>query len=300
MTSVTVDDITLEYDEFGDPAAPPVLLIMGLATQMIAWPESFCEDLAGRGFRVIRFDNRDIGLSTKLDGQRVPGLFKRRLLEMLGRKVRVPYTLYDMARDAVGLLEKLGVQQAHVVGVSMGGMIAQLMALDHSHRVRSMTAIMTTNGAKGLPGPDTDVAIHIFARPRTMDREAALRHAVRTWELIGSRKYPTPKEELRAKALGFIERSFYPQGFVRQLAAVMSTATRAADLEHLRLPTLVIHGKEDRLVPVECGMDIARRVPGARLEVIEGMGHDLPRALLPRLADLIAGHIAGVDKAKAA
>lgn len=291
MQIETAHGIRLEYDEFGDRTAPPLLLIMGLATQMIAWPENFCESLADEGFRVIRFDNRDIGLSQKFDGHRVPGPLKLMLSSRFGLPIKVPYTLADMARDAIGLLDALAIDSAHVVGASMGGMIAQHIGFSHGERLRTLTSIMSTTGDRSLPGVDFEIVRAFLKRPdRNADRDAVIAHSMRLWRLIGSPELREPDDALRERIEASLDRSFYPPGFARQWAAIAADGSRTERLRKISAPTLVIHGKADRLVPTAGGVHTAEQIPGARLELIEGMGHDLPQPLLPRFADLITGH----------
>jgi pimeloyl-ACP methyl ester carboxylesterase len=291
MQIETAHGIRLEYDEFGDAKAPPLLLIMGLATQMIAWPEEFCESLAGAGFRVIRFDNRDIGLSQKFDGHRAPGALRLMMSSRFGLPIRVPYTLADMATDAVGLLDALDLPSAHVVGASMGGMIAQHVAFSHQQRLRTLTSIMSTTGDPSLPGVDFEIIRAFLRRPDSRaDRQTIVENSMRLWRLIGSPKFQESDEDLRNRIVASIERSFYPPGFSRQWAAIAADGNRAERLRRIEAPTLVIHGKEDRLVPTAGGIHTAEQVPGARLELFEHMGHDLPRPLLPKFAELITEH----------
>jgi pimeloyl-ACP methyl ester carboxylesterase len=295
MPTVEANGITLEYDWFGDESAPAILLIMGLGTQMIAWPENFCQSIADQGFRVIRYDNRDVGLSTKFEGEKPPGFLKLRLRSALGLKLKVPYTLNDMAGDAVGLMDSLGIERAHVVGASMGGMIAQLVAADYPQRTLSLTSIMSTTGHKKIPGPRRDVARHMFlSRPKGDSPEALLEHSVKTYRLIESPGYRSSDEELRAKVQASLSRTFYPPGFFRHISAIAANGSRAEVITKITAPTLVIHGAEDPLVPLEGGKDTAERIAGARLEIIEGMGHDLAPGLVPKLADLISGHASSV------
>ena len=296
MSSLRAKSLNIEYDEFGDRTAPAILLIMGLGTQMTAWPESLCHGLAECGFRVIRFDNRDVGLSDKFDGVKVPGLVRWKLMHMLGIKVRPPYTLADMADDGFGLLDALGVERAHLVGISMGGMIAQIMAGTRPERVRSLTSLASTSGAHGLPGPDAQLARHMFTRPRKASREYLIDHTVKTWRMIGSPAYPVSDEERHSKASAALDRSFYPQGYRRHLAAILGSASRIGLLGRIGTPTLVIHGDCDRLIPLECGRDTARRIPGSRLEIITGLGHDLPESFMPQLVDLVAAHAEAADR----
>jgi pimeloyl-ACP methyl ester carboxylesterase len=287
---VRANGIELAYDEFGESRNPVILLIMGLGTQMIAWPEEFCRGLAERGYRVIRFDNRDIGLSQKMDGVRVPHIVKVAAYSRLNLPIKVPYRLDTMAHDAIGLLDALDIGAAHLVGASMGGMIAQVMASHFPLRVLSLTSIMSTSGRKSLPGPQRKVALHMLRRPRTTNTSVLLDHSMRTWRLIGSPAYPPTDAALREKITLSFQRSFYPAGHTRHMAAIMASGDRVAVLKKVRAPTLVIHGKADPLVPVAGGIDTAHLVRGAKLELIDGMGHDLPQPLLAHFVDLISTH----------
>lgn len=287
---ITANGLRLAYDEFGEPDNPALLLIMGLGTQMIAWPEPFCEDLAARGYRVIRFDNRDIGLSEKMEGAPVPHPLKLLARSRFKLPMKVPYTLHDMAKDAVGLMDALDIPAAHLVGASMGGMIAQLMAGVYPFRVLSLTSIMSTSGCPSLPGADPKISLHMVRRPQNPDMAALEAYSLRTWRLIGSPGYPPTDEELLAKITRSFKRSFYPPGHRRQMAAIMASGDRVKVLKKIMAPTLVIHGTDDPLVPVEGGIDTAEHVPDARLELVEGMGHDLPAPLLPYFAELIGEH----------
>ncbi len=287
---VRANGIDLAYDEFGDRQSPVILLIMGLGTQMIAWPEPFCTGLAERGYRVIRFDNRDIGLSQKMDGARVPNVLKMAVRSRLNLPFKVPYRLDTMAQDAIGLLDALDIGAAHIVGASMGGMIAQLMAGHFPFRVLSLTSIMSTSGRKTLPGVERKVALHMLRRPASADPAAVLDHAMRTWRLIGSPAYQPTDAALREKISLSLQRSFYPAGYTRHMAAIMASGDRVAVLKKITAPTLVIHGKADPLVPVAGGIDTAHLVRGAKLELIDGMGHDLPQPLLAHFVTLIGDH----------
>jgi pimeloyl-ACP methyl ester carboxylesterase len=290
---VHTNGLDLAYDEFGESSDPVILLVMGLGTQMIAWPEEFCLGLAARGYRVIRFDNRDIGLSSKMHDAPRPSLLKTAAMSRLKLPVKVPYRLHDMADDAIGLLDALDIKSAHVVGASMGGMIAQLMAGYHPYRVLSLTSIMSTSGCPSLPGAHRKVGLHMARRPSKTDLESLLEYGVRTWRLIGSPAYQPTDDALREKITLSYKRSYYPDGYRRQMAAIMASGDRVAILKKVLAPTLVIHGQEDPLVPVAGGIDTARHVRGARLELIEGMGHDLPQPLLERFVELIGSHADG-------
>lgn len=286
---IDVGGVALNIQEFGDSASPALVLIMGLGMQMISWPEPLCQSLAEQGYRVIRFDNRDAGLSQKFDGQRAPGPLMLLGSKKLGLPLRVPYQLSDMASDVVNLLDALKIGAAHIVGASMGGMIAQLVAAFYPERVTSLTSIMSTSGDSRLPQPRAEV-LKTLMTPAARTEEQFLGNAMRTWKLIGSPAYPPTDDGLRARLLASYRRNYCPAGTARQLAAIASCGSRVGALKRIIAPTLVIHGKDDALVPVEGGMDTARHIPGARLELIDGMGHDLPEALWPTFAELIVSH----------
>lgn len=286
---VQAGDLTLVCQQFGETDKPALVLVMGLGMQMISWPDDFCRQLADQGFRVIRFDNRDSGLSQKMSGQRAPGLLKLTLATRLGFRLKVPYQLRDMAADTAALLDALEIEAAHLVGASMGGMIAQLVAAHYPRRVLSLTSIMSTSGNPRLPGPKGKI-LRTLMMPAAPNEAAFLETATRTWRLIGSPAFQPTDEELQARLLYSYRRSYYPAGTARQLAAISASGSRVEDLKTIRVPTLVIHGAEDPLVPVQGGIDTAKHIPGARLEIIEGMGHDLPQPLLSRFATLIGEH----------
>jgi pimeloyl-ACP methyl ester carboxylesterase len=282
-----VGDIELCYETFGDPEQPAMLLIMGLATQMLGWHEDFCGQLAGRGFHVIRFDNRDIGRSTKLSHKPTPttGQLIRR------DKRAAAYSLADMAADGIGLLDHLGIERAHVVGASMGGMIAQQTAIDHPERVLSLCSIMSNSGSR-FSGQPAFALYATLLRPAPRERSAAIEHTVKVFTEIGSPGFERDELELR----GVIERSYDrghdPAGPSRQLAAIVTSPNRTSRLRRLRVPTVVIHGCEDRLVKRTGGRAVARAIPGARLVEIPGMGHDLPRGAWPQIIDAIVDNAA--------
>lgn len=281
--------IELVYDSFGDPGAPPLLLIMGLASQMIAWDDDFCAMLAARGYWVIRFDNRDIGLSTKCAQQGVPDLSALMARAMAGEPVTAPYTLLDMADDTVGLLDALGIASAHVVGASMGGAIAQTLAIHHAPRLRTLTSIMATSGAPGLP-PPTPQAMAVLLAPTPTDRSAYIERYVRTWNVLRGPGFPLDESRDVERASQLHARGLNPPGVARQLAAILASGSRKEQLGSISVPTLVVHGDADPLVPVACGIDVADSVPNSKLLIIEGMGHALPIAMWPQVVDAIAGH----------
>jgi pimeloyl-ACP methyl ester carboxylesterase len=290
MPQVSANGIALEYEDYGDKSAPPLLLVMGLGAQLTLWPIELVEALVERGFRVIRYDNRDIGLSHKMEGARAPGMVRHILMKRFGLNPRVPYTLADMAADGVGLLDALGIGKAHVVGASMGGMIAQHIAFTHPKRVLSLTSIMSTTGNPKLPPAQKQALDVLTRRPASMAETVLIEHGVKIGRTIGSPGYPTDEARLRANVTRDFRRSFYPAGMPRQLAAIIADGCRRQRLAGVRAPTLVIHGEGDPLVPVEGGRDTAAHIPGARLKTIPGMGHDLPLALVDEIADAIAAH----------
>jgi pimeloyl-ACP methyl ester carboxylesterase len=281
--------ITLCYETFGEPANPPALLIMGLGTQMIAWHEDFCDELAGRGFYVVRFDNRDIGRSTHLQG-RPPSV--PQLLLRSGRAAR--YTLADMADDADGLLRELALAPAHVIGASMGGMIAQLLAVRHPDSVRSLVSIMSNTGSLRNGQPSLRV-YPTFLRRLRPGREAYMAHIEHLFAVIGSTTLPHDPADLRAFATASYERDHDPEGPGRQLAAIIASGDRTAQLRAITAPTLVIHGSADPLVAPSGGRATARAIPEAQLMMIEGMGHDLPPAVWPQVINAIAAHALRAD-----
>jgi pimeloyl-ACP methyl ester carboxylesterase len=281
--------ITLCYETFGDRANPTALLIMGLGTQMIAWQDDFCEALVERGLHVVRFDNRDIGRSTHLKG-RPPTI-----PELLLRSRRAAhYTLSEMADDAAGLLRELDLAPAHIIGASMGGMIAQTLAIRHPESVRSLVSIMSNTGSRRHGQPSLKV-YSIFLRRPAEGRDEFIAHMERLFAVIGSRGLPRDEDDLRAIAIASYERDHDPAGPGRQLAAIIASGDRTAQLRTVTAPTLVIHGSADPLVAPSGGRATARAIPGAQLMMVEGMGHDLPRAVWPRLIDAIASHALRAD-----
>jgi pimeloyl-ACP methyl ester carboxylesterase len=274
-------DVELCYETFGDPSEPAVLLVMGLATQMVGWHEDFCEAFAERGYHVIRFDNRDIGRSQKMTGP-VPTI--RQLVLRDKRAAR--YTLEDMALDGFALLDHLGIERAHVVGVSMGGMIAQTMAARHPERVLSLVSWMSNTGARWSGQPSLRM-YPVLLRTPPRDRDGYLKHAVWVFSKIGSPGFAPDDENLRRVAGLSYDRGINPAGSLRQLAAIIASGDRTPLLRTITAPTLVIHGTKDKLVPPSGGRATARAIPGARLLTIEGMGHDLPRDTWPRILDAI-------------
>jgi pimeloyl-ACP methyl ester carboxylesterase len=286
MPTARANGIELEYDTFGRPDAEPLLLVMGLGAQMVLWEEDFCELLAERGHFVIRFDNRDIGLSTKFASHGVPDVLQMMMDGMAGKPLSAPYTLDDMADDAAGLLDALDIGRAHVCGASMGGMIAQTLAIRHPARVKSLTSIMSTTGAPDLPGPRPEAAA-VLVTPIPTDRDGAIERGVTVFRTIGSPGFPFDEEGTRRRAALQYDRCHHPEGQARQLAAILAHGSRRERLRDVRVPALVIHGADDPLVPVEGGHDTAASIPNAELLIIEGMGHDNPRDAWPRVIDSI-------------
>jgi pimeloyl-ACP methyl ester carboxylesterase len=280
--------VELCYDTFGDRKAPPLLLIMGLGAQMILWDEAFCAGLAACGFFVIRFDNRDIGRSSKINGE-APALPKLIENALTGKPINAPYTLRDMAADAVGLLDALGIKRAHVVGASMGAAITQELAIQFPDRLLSATCIMGTSGDPRLP-PPTQEAMEVLMSPSPAEKEAFLERFLWTWRVLRGSAFPETEERERARGFRIFERGLNPPGVARQLAAIFASGDRTKALPSVRMPTLVIHGTADPLVPVEGGRAIAAGVPGSKLVEIEGMGHALPEAVWPQVIGAISEH----------
>jgi pimeloyl-ACP methyl ester carboxylesterase len=279
MTSRPANGITIEYDTFGDPSAPPVLLIMGLGAQMTLWDPRFCQLIADRGFYVIRFDNRDIGLSTWFDDTGITDLSA-----VISGTVDAPYSLSDMAADAAGLLDALGISSAHIVGASMGGMIAQTFAIEFPTKTRTLTSIMSTTGDPAV-GQASAEALAALIGPAPTSRDEAVESRVRLSKVIGSPGFPEDESQLREYAASAFDRSFHPSGQVRQVAAVLSQPDRTQALQLVAIPTLVIHGADDPLVDVSGGKATADAVPDAKLKIVPGMGHDLPSALYEEIVD---------------
>jgi pimeloyl-ACP methyl ester carboxylesterase len=282
---VNAGDIEIAFERFGDPAKPTILLIMGLGVQMVGWDEGFCTLLADRGFQVVRYDNRDVGRSTWFDDAQPPDM----LAAMAGDFSSASYRLSDMAADAVGLLDALEVDAAHVVGVSMGGMIAQTLAIEHPDRVLSMTSIMSTTGDQSV-GQPTPEAMQALMAPPAPNPEAMADGSVAIYSVIGSPGYPMDEERVRALAAASWERGYNPLGVARQLVGVLASGDRTEALGDVDVPTQVIHGADDPLINRSGGEATAAAIPGAKLEVIDGMGHDLPKDLWPRFADLIVAN----------
>jgi pimeloyl-ACP methyl ester carboxylesterase len=290
MPQAAANGITIEWDSFGGETAEPLLLIMGLGAQMTRWAPEFCQTIADRGFRVIRFDNRDVGLSTHLDDAPIPNLADITEAHRRREKPNVPYTLFDMADDAAGLLTALGAERAHIVGASLGGMVAQLVASEHPHRTLSLVSIMSNTGNPHSPRATPEAMAVLTGRPPNpfKDEEGYLAHTVASARVTGSPAYPIPEAVLRAQAIETYKRAYYPPGFARQFAAANASGDRRESLKKVVAPTLVIHGVDDPLVPLAGGEDTAANIKNARLKVIPGMGHDVPPQLYAEIADAIA------------
>ncbi|EGB16563.1 alpha/beta hydrolase fold protein [Pseudodesulfovibrio mercurii] len=291
MSRARANGIDIEYDTFGDGKDPALLLIMGGGSQMIYWEAGFCEMLAGRGYHVIRFDNRDIGLSTTFDEAGVPDM----AAVMAGEPVTPAYTLEDMADDAAGLLDALGIDRAHVCGASVGGMIAQAVAYRHPARVLSLTCIMSSTGNPDLPKIADDVLAEVY-KPVPAERGAFVAHQVAMWRKLWSPGFPFEEERLRRLLGEGFDRSYHPQGMARQGLAVVAHGYRPSAIASIEAPTLVIHGDRDPFMSLEGGRETARLIPGARLLVIEGMGHDLPTPVWPRIVEAMAEHMGAADR----
>ncbi len=299
---IRANSIDIEVEDSGPGAAgqvrPVFLLIMGLGMQLVAWPPAFVQGLVDAGYRVIRHDNRDVGLSHHFDALGQPHLLWQGLKYKLGLRPRAPYSVADMAADSLGVLDALGIEKAHVLGVSMGGMIAQRMALAAPGRVLSLSSVMSTSGAKGLAQARPEVIRVLLSRPKGRDPQTVLNHYVRLFKAIGSPGFPMPEHELRERILLGVQRGYYPVGTLRQMLAIMADRTRAAQLRRITSPTLVLHGKADPLLPFVHGEDTARRIGGARLVGIEGMGHDLPPGVVAHLLAALLPHLMAAEASR--
>jgi len=286
---ISANGVALEVEDHGSASGEPLVLIMGLGMQLVGWHEGLVARLVGKGFRVIRFDNRDIGLSQRFDHLGVPNLAIDAFRHTVGMAVRSPYTLADLADDTAALIDALGLKRAHVCGASMGGMVAQHLAVRHPQRVSSLTLMMTTSGARSLPQPGWKVQMAMLSRPKSPgDIDSIVDHYARIYRLIGSPAYPPADAWLRDRLALSTRRSHRPAAVARQLVAIAADGDRTPLLARITAPTQVIHGLADPLVPVDAGRDLARRIAGTKIDLIEGMGHDLPEPLWPRFADDIA------------
>lgn len=289
---IIANGVQIEVDIQGPEHGEPILLIMGLGMQLIGWPDELVQMLVQRGFRVIRHDNRDVGLSQGFDRLGVPNLMVEALRHRLRLRVRAPYQLADMAADALGVLDALGIRQAHIVGASMGGMIAQHIAARHPLRVKSLTLIMTTSGARHLQQARPQVARVLMSRPQQPDAKTYMAHMSHVLSVIGSPAYPPDPQRLQQRLMASFQRAYRPAGTARQLVAVVADGDRSPLLHRIVAPTRVIHGEADPLVPVPAAHDLVQKIPGAVADIVPGMGHDLPLPLLPRIAEGIVDNAA--------
>ena len=292
---ISANGIALEVEDHGSPGGEPLVLIMGLGMQLVAWQTDFVASLVARGFRVIRFDNRDIGLSQRFDHLGLPNLTLDSLKYAVGLKVASPYTVADMADDAAGVLDALGIPAAHVCGASMGGMIAQQMAVRHAAKVKSLTLMMTSSGSRRLPGPSMKVRGALISRPADPKNiQSVVDHYVKLYRLIGSPAFPATEAYLQERLGMSVRRAYRPQGTARQMVAIAADGNRSKLLARIKVPTHVIHGSQDPLIPVAAGHDLMAKVKGATIDVIDGMGHDLPVPLWPRF---VAGITSAAQRA---
>ncbi|VWX60472.1 alpha/beta fold hydrolase [Sphingorhabdus sp. 109] len=290
---VLANGINIEVEDHGNPEDPAILLVMGYTAQLIYWPMDFVNGLVAEGFRVVRFDNRDVGLSYKFDGVRPPHPIRQMIAKRFFPKRRMaPYDLSDMAKDAIGVLDALKIDKAHIVGASMGGMIGQLIAADHADRVLSFTPVMSSTNGPGLPGADAEVRRVLLqtARAKARTPDEALELGLAFSSLIASEEGRNRTDERREMMKLAQERGFYPPGPKRQMAAIIDTGNLRPVARRITAPTMVIHGADDPLIPFACGEDIAAHVKNARFELVAGMGHDLPPSKLPAMVNLIADH----------
>ena len=291
MQNVTANRIQIEYETFGKPSSQPLLLVIGLAGQLFYWDEQMCKRLADNELYVIRFDNRDVGLSSKMEEAGIPDIMKAIETLMQGGKIEPPYTIEDMADDAVGLLDAISIKKAHICGMSMGGMIAQSIAIRHPERVLSLISIYSMTGNPDLPQPKPEV-MQLLLTPPPGERSAFIEHTLKIFRAITGPGFLFDEEYHRKMAGQSYDRAFYPQGVARQLMAIMAQGNRKPALASVAVPTLVVHGADDPLVPVEGGKETAEAVPGAELLIIDGMGHDLPsgKGAWPEIIDAIIAH----------
>lgn len=283
MTTATANGLQIEYDTFGNAGDPALLLIMGLGAQMTAWPEAFCRQLADKGLYVIRFDNRDVGLSSKIEGGAAPDM----VAALSGDTSSASYVLDDMADDAAGLLDALGFAKAHIAGASMGGMIAQAFAIRHPERVLSLCSMMSTTGDQSVGQASPEAMAVLMSSPPTT-REQAIEAALKANKAIGG-TYPVDETRARAEAEAAYDRCYYPEGTARQLVAIIASGDRTERLHGVHVPTLVIHGEVDPLVNVSGGKATAAAIPGAKLLLVPGMGHDMPEQVWPEIVEAIVG-----------
>ena len=292
---VRANGIAIEVEDTGPADRPAVVLVMGLGMQLVAWPDAFVNTLADAGFRVVRFDNRDVGLSQHFDHLGAPNVMWESLRHRFGMSVRAPYTIADMAADTLGVMDALHIARAHIVGVSMGGMIAQRVAIAAPQRVATLASIMSSSGARYLPGPKPQVVQALLARPAGFDEAAIADHYVQLFRVIGSPGFPMDEADFRRRVMLAARRSHHPAGTMRQLTAIAADTRRADELPRIQSPTLVLHGRADPLVPLACGHDTARRIRGAKFHVIDGMGHDLVPGVIQHLSAHLLPHLQGAS-----
>lgn len=288
---VRANGIEIAYETFGKSSKPAMLLIMGLGYQMIFWDEEFCAQLASRGYFVIRFDNRDCGLSSWLTDAGTPDIAAMKALMATRKKAQSPYSLLDMANDAKGLLDAVGIESAHIVGRSMGGMIGQMMAIHYPGRIKTLTSIMSSTSDPQLPPPKPDT-LSVLLEPEPFEKKEYIDHSVRVMNTLNGSKYHIDERRVRQWALDSFRRGLNPDGVARQFAAILATGSRKEALKSIAVPTLVIHGDADPLVPVACGIDTANIIPGAQLLIIKGLGHTLVPQVYPQVVDAISRHAA--------
>ncbi len=291
MARTKANGIEIEYETAGDKGDPALLLIMGLGAQLTIWPDALFQGLAAKGFYVVRYDNRDTGLSTDFGAWGVPNIAEALGKAMKGQKVEAPYLVKDMAADAIGLLDALGLAKAHMVGASMGGMIAQTVAALWPQHTRSLVSIYSSSGRPGLPPGKPEALAMLTAQPEGPAREQLVKHGMKLRQVIGSPAYPTPEPELRAFVEKNVDRRWYPEGAARQYLSIIASGDRVEFLKTVQVPTLVLHGEADPLLPVDCGRDVAALVPGAEIQTYPGWGHDFPSQLVPTLVDRIAAFL---------
>jgi pimeloyl-ACP methyl ester carboxylesterase len=297
MPSITLPSgISIHYQDIGEQGQPTIILIMGLGAQMTVWPDSLVFGLANNGFRVIRFDNRDTGLSSQLDEIGSPSLFRLWLSKHLPIRPPTSYDLDDMAKDVVGLMAALKIKRAHLVGASMGGMIAKIVAAKHKKKVLSLTSIMSSSSYSDSPPPKLKVLLKLANRPVKYDREAAIRYTVKLNQVIASPAYPTSESKLRQQATLNVDRGYYPAGFKRQLAALTKSKGKRTPVKKIKAPTLIIHGTADPIIPASCGEQTAQLIKKSKLKLVQGMGHDFPDPLMAKVAKWITKHVKKAEK----
>lgn len=287
MAQIAANGIKLEYEDFGPVTGEPILLIMGLGAQLTRWPLGLIQMLTARFYRVIRYDNRDVGLSQRFHSAGPANVAQIMADAMAGKPPKSAYTLNDMADDAAGLLDALKIRRAHIVGASMGGMIAQMVAANHPERTCSLTSIMSSTGNRALPPAKPEAMEVLMTRPESQELEAIVTHGMRAQKTIGSPAYPATDAELRARIEEDFRRAYYPDGFSRQMAAIMASGDRREALKKITAPTVVLHGADDPLVPIDGGRDTAANISGAELRIVPGMGHDLPAQVFSAVVEAI-------------